>query len=186
MLKKLLPVSLILAASSTTCFATNTFFYLTPSVVLNNITTSDNSFRGVSPKLGLGVAAEYSDGLYIGGEIHAMAGVWELENNTDNDDIVNDSDDDNARISSSYDASILPGIMFSENTLGFLRIGVVTSHFSGPDKSSTGGELGAGLQTAIRNCWYIRGEYIYSFYNSVGDLQSPREDSFAVGVVYTF
>lgn len=187
-LKKLLTAYLILIVSTSSCFATNAFIYIAPAVALNNITTSDNSFRGISPKLGLGFAAEYADGLYIAGEVNAMAGVWQLENNTDDDDDdgTNDPDDNSAKIQSSYAASILPGIMFSENTLGFLRIGVVTSHFSGPDQNSTGGEIGAGLQTAIRNCWYIRGEYIYSFYESVGDLNAPKEDTFALGVVYTF
>lgn len=174
MFKKLLATSIIL--TPTLCFANPSFLYVVPTIVLQNMTAGDDNFRGISPRLGMGYAAELYQGLYLAGEVNVTAFTQEVSE---------DSSGSNLKMSTSFDASILPGMMFSENTFGFLRLGVTSGKFEGGD-TVVGGEIGLGLQAAITNNWYIRGEYIYIAYGSTDDISAPKVDTFALGAIYAF
>lgn len=167
------------AISITTSHANTSSLYVYPNVLLQSITSEDSSYRGISPKLALGYGTILGQSFFLAGEVSAAIGTAELSNNTDTTGI-------SLRVNRSYDFSLLPGILFSENTLGYLRLGVVSSNFSEPDKSTTGGEIGVGLQFAVLNCWYIRGEYFYTTYGAIENLGTPVSDTFALGAVYTF
>jgi opacity protein-like surface antigen len=85
-----------------------------------------------------------------------------------------------------YGLSVLPGYLISDNVLGYLRLGVVNTRFNGHNNSnSTGGQVGLGMQTALTNCWDLRGEWIYSFYNSI-TAGVPRTQQFNLGLLYKF
>ncbi len=160
-------------------YASNSSIYVYPNVLLQSITSSDSSYRGISPKLALGYGTILGQSFFLAGEVSATIGTAELSNNTD-------TDGTSVRVNRSYDVSFLPGMLFTENTLGFLRLGVVSSNFSEPNTTATGGEIGFGLQFALLNCWYIRGEYFYTAYSTIKDLGTPVSDTVALGAVYTF
>lgn len=174
---------IFLCALCITCteisYTDNSSLYIAPNVLLQNITSDDSSYRGISPKLALGYGTLLGQSFFLAGEVSATIGTAEVSNNTDNNGV-------SVRVNRSYDFSVLPGMLFSENTLGYLRLGVVSSNFSAPNTTTTGGELGVGLQLAILNCWYIRGEYFYTTYGAIEDVGAPVSDTFALGAVYTF
>lgn len=176
MLKHVL-FSLLLALSFTTSYAGS--FYLYPSALLQSITAEDSSYRGLSPRLASGFGSILGQSFFLAGEVGATVGTAILSNNTDTTGI-------SLRVNRTYDFSLLPGMLFSENTLGYLRLGVASSNFSAPNEKVTGGILGVGLQLAIINCWFVRGEYFYTAYGAVSDVGNPVSDTFALGVVYTF
>ncbi len=158
----------------------NSSIYLYPNVLLQSITSDDSSYRGISPKLALGYGTIIGQSFFLAGEVSATVGTAQLSNNTDTTGV-------SVRVNRSYDFSLLPGMLFSETTMGYLRLGVVNSNFSAVNETSTGGEIGVGLQFAVLNCWYIRGEYFYTAYGAVKDIGgSPVSDTFALGAVYTF
>lgn len=160
-------------------YASNSGIYLYPNILLQSITSDDSSYRGLSPKLALGYGSLLGQSFFLAAEIGATIGTAQLSNNTDTTGV-------SLRVNRSYDFSILPGMLFSENTMGFLRLGVVSSNFSEPNETSTGGELGVGLQFMVINCWSIRGEYYYTSYGATHDVGTPVSDTFALGAVYTF
>lgn len=185
MFKKQLIASAAFLFSSTICFA-NSFLYVAPTVVLQNISSDDSSnFRSLSPRLGFGYAAELAQGLFLAGEVNVTAWPINLSSNDDDGD-TDDTNNSSLEIKTTFDVSILPGMMFSENTLGYIRLGVASAQFEESDDSVIAGELGIGLQTALANCWYIRGEYIYTTYASVDDISSPSSDTFALSFIYAF
>ena len=154
-------------------------FYLYPSALLQSITAEDSSYRGVSPRLGVGYGTILGQSFFLAGEAGAMVGTAILSNNIGDTGI-------SLRVNRAYDFSLLPGMLFSEGTMGYLRLGVSSSNFTGPNEKVTGGILGVGLQLNVINCWFIRGEYFYTAYGPVSDLGNPVSDTFALGVVYTF
>lgn len=160
-------------------YASNSSIYLYPNVLLQSITSDDSSYRGLSPKLALGYGTVLGQSFFLAGEVSATIGTAELSNNTG-------TTGTSVRVNRSYDFSVLPGMLFSENTMGFLRLGVVSSNFSQPNATAAGGEIGVGLQFAVLNCWYIRGEYFYTAYSAIKDVGTPVSDTFALGAVYTF
>ena len=76
--------------------------------------------------------------------------------------------------------------MISDRTIGYARLGVIESRFSTPGTARLGGQAGLGMQTNVCQNWDLRGEYVYSKYNSVRGVSSPNSDAFNVGVVYRF
>ncbi|HSW71331.1 MAG TPA: outer membrane beta-barrel protein, partial [Gammaproteobacteria bacterium] len=86
-----------------------------------------------------------------------------------------------------YGLSILPGYLLTDNVLGYLRLGVARTRFSTGNSTVTGGQLGLGLDTALCNNWDLRGEYVYSFYNSLSNHGgSPKSQQFNLGLIYKF
>lgn len=177
-IKKTLLCALFVTYTSMS-YASNSSLYLYPNVLLQSITSDDSSYRGLSPKLALGYGTVLGQSFFLAGEVSATVGTAILSNNTD----INGT---SLRVNRSYDLSILPGMLFSENTMGFVRFGVVSSNFSSPNETVAGGEIGVGLQFAVLNCWYVRGEYFYTAYGSSQNVGTPVSDTFALGAVYTF
>lgn len=84
-----------------------------------------------------------------------------------------------------YGLSVIPGYLISDNVLGYLRLGVVNTRFTTGNQNTTGGQVGLGMQTALTNCWDLRGEWVYSFYNSIR-IGVPRSQQFNLGLLYKF
>ena len=170
MFKKLVATSAILAASSGIAFA-QASPYLGASLGVK----SDNSTRELVGTVagGYGATLGAAQNFYLGGEIFADLGSASLSNNM------------HARTTYGFGASVLPGIVLNKNTIGYLRAGFITSRFNNVNVSSTGAQLGAGLQTNLVQHWDLRGEYVYTAYHHVSNMVgSPKADQFNLGVVY--
>ncbi len=102
----------------------------------------------------------------------------------------------------SYGASILPGYLFTQETMIYLRLGVIRSRYdlnqsvvpssassNTSDNNATGAEFGIGGQTCFYHDWAVRAEYDYSdfrSYNAFGNRIIPRDQQVKVGVLYRF
>ncbi len=128
-----------------------------------------SSYRGVPLTIFGGYGGVVSNGFYMAGEVFADVVTADLNNSS-------------SQLSSSYayGISFIPGVMLSQDTLGFVRLGLQDAHFK-HRSSKDGVELGLGMQTAINPSWDVRGEYDYIQYN--GSLKSDR---FGLGMLYHF
>lgn len=80
--------------------------------------------------------------------------------------------------------SVLPGFTVADTLLSYLRLGVIRTHYKDIAETATGGQVGFGLQGTVSESWDLRMEYIYSFYQSLAGLGSPRSDQFHVSFLY--
>lgn len=145
---------------------------------IEDLTTSDNNFRGLRPRLALGYST-IEDSYYWGAELFASPTVYTLTNS-------HNAGANSLRTSQEYGFSVLPGLLLSEGLVGYLRLGVVTTRFRAPSTTKLGGQLGVGLQSSFSSAWSLRGEYIYSAYSNVDSIGSPESDQFAIGLIYQF
>ncbi len=97
----------------------------------------------------------------------------------------------------SYGLGVLPGFIINDGAIVFARVGAVRSHFQVRDSSpsltvsnaptQTGAQVGAGIQMAISQGFDLRGEYVYSTYNSYSNTNgrfTPRDSQVNLGVIY--
>jgi len=133
-----------------------------------NINTDNwgTSYRGMPLTLFAGYGGMMDGGFYLAGELIGNAGTGTLNNN-------------GLKSTWSMGAALLPGILLSEHTLGFMRLGWVRNHFTSGSTNKSGGEVGVGLQTSVARDWDIRGEYDYIQYSG-----SLKTDQVAIGLVY--
>ncbi|TAK72013.1 MAG: porin family protein [Gammaproteobacteria bacterium] len=181
MLKKILIASAILAS---TIAMADPAPYIGAGLGIVANTTKDGgngdpaNFRGVPFNLFAGYGGVVNQNLYLGGELTGTVGTGEI------------SDQGRLKTSYSYGASVVPGVMLSDHTLAFGRVGAVKTRFSDQDKSTTGTQLGLGLQTSVTQNVDLRGEYDFTAYNSFTSgnerISAPRSDAFNLGVVYKF
>lgn len=193
MVKKILLVSAIAALTSAHVAMANPSPYIGGGIGITNnsstvkINDGDNyaggSFRGVPVNLFAGYGGNVNENFYLAGEVFGTVGTFNLTKN--NSGLKTDY---------TYGAAIIPGVMLSEQTLAYGRVGILKSHF--PDASSNnraGAQFGAGLQTTLAQNIDLRGEYDYIAYKSTTARSggnkftfSPRADQFNVGLVYKF
>lgn len=178
MFKKLLVATAILAASSSVALAAYAPApYLGASVgLVNNSSNSDTSidYRGITGNISLGYGGIVSPNFYLAGEIYGVPGSISVTGSS------------SLKTSWGVGASVLPGVMINDRTIGYARLGVIESRFSGPGTSRLGGQAGLGMQANVCQNWDVRGEYVYTKYNTVRGISSPNSDAFNVGVVYRF
>lgn len=174
-MKKIL-CSLLVATACSLSYAGNV--YIVPSLHLQRIGANHSTYTNLNPQLGLGYAA-MPHNIYMAGEVFFMPGAIDISNNHNLNTYT-------AKISNSFGASFLPGVMIAESVLGYARLGVITSRFRSPGTYSTGGQLGLGIQTTMIYGWSLRAEYDYSAYRTVAGLGSPKSNELAIGLVYTF
>jgi len=175
MFKKIAVASIILAASSSVAFASASP-YVGAALGVNTLTsTSGTNYRGVPVDVFAGYGATINTNLYLAGEVFVtpMTGTISSSNN-------------NLRTTYGFGASILPGIMFSDHTLGYIRAGLVRSHFSSIGENKTGGQLGVGMQTSVAQNIDLRTEYVFTAYNKVSPAKSPKSDAFKLALIYKF
>jgi opacity protein-like surface antigen len=167
MLKKLFIASALLAVSTQLAFATSGAPYVGASVGQKTNTATYVNFRGVPVDIFVGYGAIIGEGLYIGGEVLANVTTAEV---TDN--------------------GFLPGLLISDHTMAYLRLGILRQHFSPSGlKANTvsAGQLGIGLQTNLMQNWDLRGEYDYDAYGSLSGIAgNPRGDEFDMALLYKF
>lgn len=176
MFKKLLVTTAVLAMSSSIAMASSAP-YLGASVGIANNSYSGGNYRGLTTQLSGGYGAIINQSFYIAGELFANLFTITMNNN---------SFANNMRSTYGYGASVIPGLMISNHTMGYLRAGVVQTRFSKLNSTGTGGQFGLGLQTSVTQNWDLRGEYDYVSYGNIAHGISPNSDQFNVGVVYKF
>jgi opacity protein-like surface antigen len=177
MFKKLLLASAMFAISSGVAFANGAPYMGLSTGVITNTAKSAN-FRGMPGTIFAGYGASAGQGVYLAGEVFGTIGTATI---TDN----------GAKSTYSYGLSFIPGMMLSDHTMGFLRIGLMRTRFTpqGPVASTTvsGGQLGLGLQTSLTQNWDLRGEYTYVAQRRISSLIGDiRTDAATLGLLYRF
>lgn len=190
MYKKLLFSALMLATSSS-IFAYSAPYVgasigVTANTVINvnQFNFNNSSYRGMPVTVFVGFGAVLENNFYIGGEVTGTPGAFELNNN-------------GLKTSYGYGASVMPGFMMCDHTLAFVRLGILSARFPNNDNSSTGGQMGIGIQSGLTQNVDLRGEYDYIVYRTISDIRgkapnqvdysvAPRADQFVIALVYKF
>lgn len=146
-----------------------------------NVNTSSNSsgsrpgnYRGVPAKIFAGYGTEVTENVYLGGEVGATLGNFEMNNKN------------KMKTSYGYNLSVMPGLILNDNTTAFGRVGFARTRFTNVSKLTNGAVLGLGLQTNVTQHVDLRGEYDYTAYSSVGVISAPRTDEFSLALAYKF
>jgi opacity protein-like surface antigen len=174
MFKKLL-LSTVLIVSANVAVANGPYLGLSTGVVTN--TANSVNYRGMPGTVFGGYGGNLGQGVYLAGEVFSTIGKVKISDNG---------------LKSTYDygLSFIPGVMISDHNMGYLRIGLVRTHFVPKNVSSanvTGAQFGVGMQTGLTQNWDLRGEYIYTASKHItGVSGDPRTDSANIGMVYKF
>lgn len=199
MLKKLIITSIVLAMSG------NAFAgaYVGASIGANYALFKDQPanygtarFGDVGPMFDLfaGYGKLIKENLYLGGEVF-VSGI-----SSDVDGVTTDYSSHDLDTHYSYGMSVIPGVMISQNTMAYARLGVVRTGFEvkssagnyeeSSKETSTGGQAGLGLQTALTPNLDLRGEYDFTSYKSFttgdDDKITPTSGQVKLGLVYKF
>ncbi len=169
MLKKLLLISAFFMASSIPAEAA---FYLGGSLGIQNTEAYNGLFASASA--GYGLIFGDCQNFYFAGEIFGDTGSLPLSQNY------------YRRTNYGFGASLLPGYVFRESILTYLRMGVETFRYSGTLQMFTGGQLGLGMQTNISKTWAVRGEYVYTGAGIFHNFGYVRFNIFKLGLIYLF
>jgi len=177
MLKKFVVAGAALALSSGLAFASGAP-YIGASIgeVTNTTNSLNRNYRGMPFMVNAGYGALLSQNLYLGAEIFGTLGTLTL-------------DDNGLKSTYGYGGSLLPGILLGEHTLTYVRLGLVRSRFtpsSSTNRSVNGGQLGLGLQLGLTQNVDLRGEYVFTAYQSFSGISTPRQDQFNLGLIYKF
>ncbi len=178
MFKKMLVASAILAATSAAFADINPAPYLGASVGVVDNTSSAGSFRGAPLTISGGYGGVINQNFYLAGEVFGVLATSTFDSNPT-------ASHSSIKTTHAYGASIIPGVMISDHTMTFARLGVVKSRFTNYGESVAGGQAGLGIQTALTQHVDLRGEYDYSKYNKFSGV-SAKSDAFNVGLVYKF
>lgn len=151
--------------------------YVGISGAVQDIVSNSATYRAFLPGLFIGYAASYDHDYYLAGELSGTAAA------TLNNNYVNR--DDSMRMTPKFAVSFIPGVFFSQDALGFLRIGFAEGNLSELSTWRPGVLAGVGLETAMSPCWSVRAEYTYTAFTSVS-TGTPRSDEFTIGFKYAF
>jgi len=200
MLKKVLVASAIFALSSNAAFAgayvgadlgANFALYKEEPQGLATVRFGD---VGPMADLFVGYGQLVKEKFYLGGEAFTTGFATRVKA-IDSDDFTHSFD-----TRYSYGVSLIPGVMISDNTMAYARVGVVRTGFrvktsvEGYDEStneiSNGGQAGLGLQTHLTPNLDLRGEYDFTSYKSftTGEDEkiTPTSGQVKLGLVYKF
>jgi opacity protein-like surface antigen len=177
MLRKIAIATAVLAVTSTVAFANGAPYAGLSAGVITNTSTTVN-YRGMPGNIFAGYGATIGIGIYLAGEVSGTLGAITI---TDN----------GLRSTYSYGISFIPGLMLSDHTMGYARLGLLRTHFTpkGNVGAATvaGGEFGLGLQTSLTQNWDLRMEYDYIASRSISGLSgTPRTDTTTLGLAYKF
>ena len=172
MFKKLCIAAAIFAVSSNLAFADGAYAGFNGGM-RDNIKNS-NSYRGLEGRVFLGYGAIINPAFYLAAEVFGAPGSMSINNN-------------GLKTSYEFGGSILPSMVISEHAMAFLRLGMVRTRFSSANTTTSGGQIGIGVQTGLTQCWDLRAEYIYTAFNTVTRaIGAPKSDQANFGLVYKF
>lgn len=169
MFKKLLLGCAIFLASS---MAAEASFYLGGSLGIQNTEPYNGLFASAFGGYGLTFGEQQN--FYFAGEIFGDSGSIPLNQNHFR------------RTNYGFGASLLPGMIFRESILAYLRLGIETFRYSKTLQMFTGGQLGLGLQSQLSRTWALRGEYVYTGAGIIQSFGSCRFNIFKLGLIYSF
>lgn len=191
MLKKILYVSAITSLLSANLAYANAVPYVgaslgvianTSDVKIVGASVAGGNFRGMPVSVFAGYGGVINQNFYLAGEIFSTLATGTL--NTNNG------------LKTTYDfgISLNPGVMLSDHTLAYVRVGGLRTRFSSQNETLSGWQFGFGLQTSVTQNVDLRGEYDYVTYNSfnysTGSSGStsitPRSDQFHLALIYKF
>ena len=202
MFNKLLVATVVMAASSSIAFAgagykgerdlkaemppCPTYQYTSgPYIGLSvgprvNYTGTPTTYVGIEGTLSLGYGMMLSPSWYLAAELLGAdsAQIKDYRASTPGHGGV--------RSSWSWGGSVIPGVMVTDYTLGYIRLGGVSTRFMDQGSNKGGWQVGLGGQTAVAPNWDLRGEYVYTGYSSVSGIGKPNGDQFNLGVTYKF
>lgn len=174
MLKRLC-LAFVVASCSAGSFASSGPYLGGSLGLIDTTSTTPGVFRGVPATAFAGYGATINKNIYLGGEVLATLGTFNVTNAT--------TSIGGLKTTYGYGASVIPGLYVSESSMIFARVGIVRSRFSDLSETVTGGQVGLGLQTTVTQNWDLRGEYDYTKYSSVHNL-NPQTDAFNLGLIY--
>ncbi|MFZ2315855.1 MAG: outer membrane beta-barrel protein [Gammaproteobacteria bacterium] len=154
-------------------------FYMGPSVAYNSISNGNIKYQSLAARLALGYGALLSRTYYLAAELDATPNTLRVGRN----DTINNYSLENTY---SYAAAILPGYLYDNLTLLYLRLGVVNTRFNQLDTTKPGFQLGVGIDMHLLGCWSVRGEYGYFIYRSMNTVGTPKANDFSIGALYRF
>lgn len=178
MLKKSLLASAMFALTTTIALA-DQFSYIGGGLGITANTArsgSLSSFRGMPFNIFAGYGGLIDPSMYVAGELIGTVATAIL-------------DSGDLKSSYSYGASIIPGLMLTNSTLGFLRFGVLRARFPSASATTNGAEFGLGMQIGLTQNVDLRAEYDFIAYRSIGRTGfsgTPRSDQFNLGWLYKF
>jgi opacity protein-like surface antigen len=143
-----------------------------------NYTRAPAVYKGGEGTLSIGYAAMLTPLFYL-----ALEGFG-----ADNFQLKNypDAFGNNVKTTWNYGLDLIPGLVITDNFVGYLRAGATRTRFSGVGAYATGWQMGIGGETNLIQNWDIRGEYVYTFYNHVHILKKAYAEQFNIGIVYKF
>lgn len=152
--------------------------YLGPSLQVQDLSANQSSFRGLLPRLSLGYA-DWSNKYYLAAELFVVPATVTLSD-------IRDAGASSTKASSDIGLSLIPGTLIYKEIWGYLRFGIVSSHFITPNSSKLGLQMGLGLQSKLTSQLALRGEYIYTTYSSVSQVGTPNSNELGLGFIYFF
>lgn len=191
MLKNVLVATAVLTMSSSLVFAGSMgtpcpeYNYLAGPYVgasvgpLVNVAGAPANYQGFSGLLSVGWAHMMNKSVYIAGEFFGGSNA-NLKDSSIAGNLTSVSS------SYTYGFDVIPGFMITDHVLAYFRAGVVRNQFNNVNVGRTGWQVGLGGQTNIYKNIDIRSEFIYSQYNSITGVGTPRSDQFNLGLVYKF
>lgn len=157
------------------CSASGT--YVGFSGAVQDITSNVATYRAFLPGLFIGWYTLMDREYYFAGELSGTAAAT-LTNN-----YVNRND--SMRMTPKFAVSFIPGMLFSQDSMGFFRIGFVEGNLSAQSTWRPGIVAGLGLESAFSPCWSVRAEYDNTTFSSVS-TGTPRSDEFTISLKYSF
>jgi opacity protein-like surface antigen len=218
MLKRILISTVILAtATSTAAFAGAPYLGVGLGMQNSSFQFHDNSpsnnvinvgKRTPVAELFGGYGGLVSQSVYLGGELFINTANMNSSSTvmTATQDISNGAQV-SLQTKASYGISFIPGWMLTDHTMAYLRMGVLRTQFAvsvngatgyngSTSPTQSGAEFGFGLQSKLSPNWELRGEYIYSTYNSFNSTAlsstltryhfKPTTDRVNFGLLYKF
>lgn len=180
MYKKIMLASAMLVTSATVAYA-QPVAYVGAGLGMN-LNTANNAntanYRGMPMNVFAGIGGIVAENVYLAGEVGATPTTADIGN-----------ENGMLKTTYSYGASVLPGVMLSDHTMAFARVGAVETHFSNAGTTKAGFIGGIGMQTSVMQNVDIRGEYDYTGYHTLShdDFRAaPHMDAVNLGLVYKF
>ena len=177
MLKKLLLISSALTCSiafANQCPAP--YVGAGTGVTVNTSSGNIGNYRGLPGNLFIGYGGAVN-AFYLAAELGVTVGTADITSNG------------SAKTSYGYNLSALPGVLMSESTVGFARVGLNRMEFANLNTMKTGFLLGLGLQTGIMQNIDLRAEYDYTSFPSItrgATTGTPRTDEVNFALIYKF
>jgi len=173
--KSLLGSALIICVSNA---ASAAHVYLGPSLFFRQMAASNSGANSLQPRLSLGYGGFNGD-YYFAGEIYGTPFTTTLSSSEHNNA-------PNAKTTRAFGVSFIPGMRLNDDLLAYLRIGVNTTKFSGVNTNKAGAQFGVGFQTAVTSRLDFRIEYIFTAYDSMYHMGSPKSNEIGMGMIYKF